>query len=409
MLAIAIPFVGDAAKAMFDALASAMEAAGTWGVNGMVHALTATTTPDLSAGWFSGPSSPYHTMRLVVLALGVPVILFGLCQSLLRSDVGEMARRGLLYPILAGAATVAVVAVTTLLVTASDQMSAVMLASTGHDFGKFAAEVFPVSVGTAVATADPAPAFVLIGLSVATLIAAFFIWVELVVRMAAIYLAVLFMPLALVALCWQAGAGAAKRLAEFLVAVIFSKFVIAGAIAVGAASLAAPVSGGPGTETAKMVGGMALLALAGFAPVALLRWIPLAESAVATHGLGRRPIQAARQADSDVGRARQLLATRSPGDSSGQAGADKTGGAAEKAGGPGGGAAAAAGPAGAAVVAAQAAAKVARQAGGVTDAAGGGNADKGANGPSQAGGQGPTMTGSQGAGSDKPLTGAGRG
>jgi len=416
-----IPVVGSfftsAANDVFGALASALEDASSWAVSQMIHAITATTTPDLTSGWFSGPSSPLHTMRLVVLAVGVPIIILGVMQSLLRNDVSEMARRAFLYPALAGAGTLAVVAVTTMLVTATDQMSSAMLASAGKDLGKFAAQTFAVAAVTGPAT--PSPVMVLVGLSVGILAAGFLIWLELVVRMAAIDIAVLFMPLALIALCWQAGAAAAKRLAEFLVAVILSKFVIAATIAVGAASLAAPVIGNaPGKETARLVGGMALLLLAGFAPVALLRWIPLAEAAAASHGLARQGAKGAMAAASTIDRARSLAGSRSPADKGSpgnQGGADttgtaKTGGAAEKAGGAGGAAAGAAGPAGAAVVAAQAAAKVVRQAGGVTDAAGGGNGDKGGNGPSQAGGERPGATaGSQGASSDKPSTGAVRG
>ena len=57
-------------------------------------------------------------------------------------------------------------------------------------------------------------------------VAAFVLWLELLIRAAAVYVAVLFLPLALATLVWPAVSHWCRRLVETLAALILSKFVI---------------------------------------------------------------------------------------------------------------------------------------------------------------------------------------
>ena len=95
------------------------------------------------------------------------------------------------------------------------------------------------------------------------------VWIELLVRQAAIYVAVLFLPLAVAGLVWPATAHWFKRLAHILVAVILSKFVIAAILSLAASGLAASTPDGGGFSA--VLGGGALLTLAALSPLALLR------------------------------------------------------------------------------------------------------------------------------------------
>jgi hypothetical protein len=74
----------------------------------------------------------------------------------------------------------------------------------------------------------PPPVFgVLLGALIVTL-GILSIWLELLLRAAAIYISVLFLPLALVAMIWPAGWRWCRRLIEFLIAIIFAKvFIVA--------------------------------------------------------------------------------------------------------------------------------------------------------------------------------------
>ena len=109
-------------------------------------------------------------------------------------------------------------------------------------------------------------------------------------RAAAIYISVLFLPLALSAMIWPAGWRWCRRLIEFLIAIIFAKVFIVAIINLAAAGLA---RGGLGDKFEGVLAGGALLLMAAFTPVALLKLIPLAEAAVVTAGHQRAALRQA--------------------------------------------------------------------------------------------------------------------
>jgi hypothetical protein len=89
------------------------------------------------------------------------------------------------------------------------------------------------------------------------------------------------LPLTFVAMIWPATSRWARRLVEFLVAVILAKFVIVAIIGLASAaitqtSLAQP---GDGSVFERMIAGAALLVLAAWSPFGLLRLIPMMEVA----------------------------------------------------------------------------------------------------------------------------------
>ena len=130
----------------------------------------------------------------------------------------------------------------------------------------------------------------------AAAIVSFVLWLELAVRSAAIAAASLFLPLALAGLAWPATAHWARRLGETLAALVLSKLVIAAVLALAAGLL------GSSSGLAGVVEGIALLAIAGFAPFALLKLVPAIEAGATAHfeGLGRRSVHAAERLGSGV-------------------------------------------------------------------------------------------------------------
>jgi hypothetical protein len=90
---------------------------------------------------------------------------------------------------------------------------------------------------------------------------------------------------------WPAGWRWCRRLIEFLIAIVFAKVFIVAIIDMAAAGLSA---GGLASFEGVLAGG-ALLLMAAFTPIALLRLIPLAEAAVVTAGQQRAALRQATQ------------------------------------------------------------------------------------------------------------------
>ena len=124
------------------------------------------------------------------------------------------------------------------------------------------------------------------GVLVAVVVAAvsLVLWLELVVRSAAIVVATLFLPLALAGVVWQESARWARRLAETLAALVLSKLVVVAVLVLAARTVA------DGSGLDGLVQAAALLVLATLSPFSLLRLMPMVEAGAVGHleGLGRR-------------------------------------------------------------------------------------------------------------------------
>jgi hypothetical protein len=101
------------------------------------------------------------------------------------------------------------------------------------------------------------------------------LWLELVIREAAVYVIVLMLPLAFAAMVWPARRVWAIRSVELLVALILSKFAIVAVLTLGAGAVHQIDHLG----VASALAGVALLILATCAPWALLRLLPMSELA----------------------------------------------------------------------------------------------------------------------------------
>jgi hypothetical protein len=271
--------VGPLVRALFSFLTSWVSAGAASLVSTVGHAIEATSGPQLG-----GPLVVLMSRTTAIgLALSLPLLLLAIVQGVVRQEVGLAVRSFLLRVPVAALLSAGSLEVVRLAVQASDEMSAALLAAVSGPVDR----LFNGLADGVVDTAGTA-GFLVVLLAAAAAAVAFLLWAELVVRAAAIEVATLFLPLALAGLIWPATAHWARRLAETLGALVLAKVVIAGVLALSVATL------GTATGTAAVVQGIALLALAGCAPYALLRLVPAVESGTIAHleGLARRQLRA---------------------------------------------------------------------------------------------------------------------
>jgi hypothetical protein len=327
--------VGSAASSVAGfGIDSVLGGLGTWVAQGaswllgqIGSVIAETTSVDLGASWFG---AHYRTMAELAGVVIVPLLLLGIVQSIYRQNLSSLLRSVLVNVPLALLLTAVAVTLVQLGLSLTDSMSSAVAHGAGLDSGHFMSSVLVGLSGTSVPSGQPSvPAFVLFVGALAVVVGAVLVWVELLIRAAAVYVAVLFLPLALASLAWPAIAHWCRRLVDTLVALILGKFVIVSVLSLAAGALAggtgstpsgatgsaasasaasasaasasaasafssASTSSGGGSFTA-VLGGAALLMLSAFAPWALFRLLPFVEAGAVGHleGLSRQARQTA--------------------------------------------------------------------------------------------------------------------
>jgi hypothetical protein len=278
---------GDSALRSFT---SAVASAGNWFLQKVGGLINSTTSPNVvNAKWFG---SQYRVMLALAMIIALPILLVSVAQSIVRVDGMQAIRSAFVYLPIAAIFSAVAPAIAQLLIDSSDWMSTAISHNAADSAQRFMTQTGGWLGAVGAGTVNPAvPIFgVLLG-AIVVVLGAFSIWLELILRSAAIYIAVLFLPLAFAAMVWPAGWRWCRRLIEFLIAIIFAKVFIVAIIDMAAAGLAA---GGLASFEGVLAGG-ALLLMAAFTPIALLRLIPLAEAAVVTAGQQRAALRQATQ------------------------------------------------------------------------------------------------------------------
>ncbi len=282
---------GQAAKTLVSGgvskvgVAAGLTAVGVWVLVGAKTAISQTaklidytTSPQLRTTWFS---STYWRMAGIAAVLTLPFLFAAAVQAVIRSDLALLARAALGYLPLAVLAISVAAPLTMLLLAASDQMSAIVSSAAGGNAARALDEIGG-GIGL-LSTYDGSP-FLAFLLGLLLVGGALALWLELLVREAAVYVVVLMLPLAFAALVWPARRVWAMRAVELLVALILAKFAIVAVLTLAAAGLGHRLLNGPSA----MLSGLALVTLAAFAPWAILRLLPMAEVASSTAGSLRR-------------------------------------------------------------------------------------------------------------------------
>jgi hypothetical protein len=262
--------LGGAAAVFFDAAGTWVAEGAVWLLGQVGHALSATSSVDLGAGWFTGHE---RVMATIAAAVVLPMACCATILAVYRQDASMLMRTFLVQLPLALLLTGVAVELVRLSLAITDNLSAQVLAAGGVDTEHLLAPVaaFLLSTGPVL------PAFVLFVGALLVAFASMLLWLKLVVRSTAITAATLFLPLALAGLVWPAVSHWCRRLAETIAALVLSKLVIAAVLSLAAGALAS------GSGFGTVVVGISLLIVATTAPFTLLRLVPAVEAGAVGH------------------------------------------------------------------------------------------------------------------------------
>jgi hypothetical protein len=272
---------GTGASAALDALSAWVADGSAWLLGQIGAALGATTKISLGAPWFV---TRYRSMEGLLAVLALPLLVASAIQALIRQRASVLLRAAFVQLPLAMVLAGVAVELVTMALAVTDQLSAAVSSGTPGALGSLTGSIARVLLDSTTSTGSAMPTFVAMLCAALVAIAALTLWVELVLRAAAIYVVVLFLPLALACSIWPALIGWCRRLVETLVALIASKLVVV--VVLEAAVGALGTQSGRGFAT--IVTGIALLILATMAPFTLLKLLPLFESSAMLHLEGMR-------------------------------------------------------------------------------------------------------------------------
>ena len=285
--------VGFGVGSVLDAVSSWVTSGAVWLLGQIGGVLSSSTAIDLGAPWFR---THYATMAGLAAVVVLPLLLLGVLQALYRQSASMLLRTVLVNVPLAVLFTAVAVTLVQLGLAVTDSMSAAVSGGSGVDAGHFMATVATALAPTAATGQTGAPTFVLFLGGIAVVAGAVMLWIELLLRAAAVYVAVLFLPLALAGLAWPAISHWSRRLADTLAALVLSKLVIVAVLSLAVGALASGTGSTPSGATASgggfasVLGGAALLLLAALAPWSLFRILPFLEAGAVGHleGLSQR-------------------------------------------------------------------------------------------------------------------------
>jgi hypothetical protein len=272
--------LGAGASDVLSALASGVAQGASWLLGQIGSVMTSSTSIDLSAAWFK---SHYEVMVGLAAIVVLPLLLLSVIQAVYHQSASALLRTAFVHLPLALLLGAVAVQLVQLALAATDALSSAVSSASGAGVGS-ALSSLAATLSGQIAAGDPSvPVFVVLLGALFVSFGALLLWIELLVRAAAVYVATLFFPLALASLVWPAISQWCRRLVETVAALVLSKFVIVAVLSLAVGALG--TSGG--TVSSELAGG-ALLLLAGFAPFALLRLVPMVESGAVAHLEGVR-------------------------------------------------------------------------------------------------------------------------
>jgi len=336
-----------AANGAVDAITSWVADAAQWTLGKVISFIDQSTTPTLDATWFV---ERYRFMIGLAALVVVPMLLIATIRAVMTQDIGQLIRSFFVYLPVAILGAFVAIHLTQALLSITDSLSSAVARNVAGDVSKVFDSVGGTLSKTAGVAGPAAPSFALFFGALLLIVGAFFVWLELLVRSAAVTAAVFFLPMILAGLVWPSAMRWTKRLIEILIALILSKFVIVAVISLATSALADPGGGGFGT----VMGAAALMLMAAFSPFAVLKLVPMVEGAAIDHlqGRGRGAVETFRPAGG-MNQIVSVMKAKTRGSSGPGLAVAGTGA---------GGATAAAGPAGAAAAGGVAAARATRTA-----------------------------------------------
>ena len=238
-----------------------------WGISNLMHSFGNATEPD-----FVALVPVYNRVLAISLLILGAVVAFGLVERIFGGQLGL------------GLAVVPRVVVCVFFAysgLAIVEYATVHAALLGHAWDKELGAANPNTVVSAVSVDLSQVHLNVVALIVMALLISFLalvVYLELIVRAALVLTITAFVPLVCVLAIWPRMAGGAVHLAEFVIGLLLSKFVVATAFVVGLSLLLPAVLGeAPNNGKADwMASGFAVLLITAVAPIALFQGIKFA-------------------------------------------------------------------------------------------------------------------------------------
>ncbi len=322
--AIGSGIAGFATQGIMGTLTQWVAGGAVWFLDRLGSAMSATSAPYLGSKWFL---AHFHIVKELAILCILPVLLVSIIQAVARQDMSVLTRTFFVTLPLSIVASAVVVEGTQFALNLVDQMSKAVTQGSGSNISSFIRSLeswvnspSPNLIGAAV------PAFVGFLLACVVAFGALVLWVEMAIRSAAIYILVLFVPIAMIGAVNPLISHWTKRVFETLGALILSKLVVVATLALGVSAIAHPGANDP----SGIIIGVAILLLGAFAPFAVLKLVPAVEAGAVAHlenmsrrglaSIGSAPrlaMQASRGAASTVGMVMNLKDSMSMSDLAG--------------------------------------------------------------------------------------------
>jgi hypothetical protein len=250
-------------SSILDGIASWVIGAATTITAFIAKQMTATASPQLTSAWYSAQFAP---MAALGAGLALLVALIALTSAALRRNSEELART-LAGIMRAGLGTGVVIALTMIGLGVADAISSEIIKTSPVAFWTTLSDAWNNSQFGGFGSSMLAALIALV-----EVIGALAVWLELIVRNAAIYIAVLFFPVALAAGIWRPLAGWPGRLGRLLLLFVMLKPVALIVLSLAGNAAAAGISGSAGVAASigTILAGVVIFALAAFAPWGLM-------------------------------------------------------------------------------------------------------------------------------------------
>lgn len=218
----------------------------------------------------------YRFMTQLASELALPILLGGVIYALFERSVSMLLQLLLFKIPLVGIMSAASLYLMSLASKVVDDSTTNLIAGIGG-----LENVVGLAQETSFSTTTPLPITVF-ALLLACLVA-FAIWIELVLRSAALYMVVSTLPLIWLSVLMPPLRHWLRRGFELIAALLLSKFFLVLALVLASGAITYAFSGTPsaGSSASALIGGVALMAMAALSPYALLRLIPVGEAHLA--------------------------------------------------------------------------------------------------------------------------------
>ncbi len=246
----------------FGWIASAMGLGVSTLFQGMWEVFSTTTSVDVTS---DGYLKVYNILFGIAVLVTLLFFCFQLIAGLARRDPSALIRAalGVAKSVLG---SFALITCTALLLEITDQLCVGIIQATGQTVqsmgDRLALLIGAVAITTVAGGAGALLTIFLAGLMIAAI---FILWFSLLIRKALLLVAIVFGPIALSGLTWEASRGWFGKWATFVVALIASKLVIVVIFLIATAQVAAPISLDL-KSLSEPIAGIVLLFVAAFAP-----------------------------------------------------------------------------------------------------------------------------------------------